>query len=125
MKETKATRNIEGRTLRLVGELQQEARACAAEAERLAKRAAALARRAEELAREADAGDPAAVWSKDVLEGVLRRIDGVLEWRYVNAFGETELDPDALSAGIDCETLCLMRACVARALGQRGEDELQ
>lgn len=125
MKEEKATRNIERRTQRLVEELQQEARACATEAERLAKRTAALARRAEELACEASAGGPAATWGKGRLEDVLRRIDGVLEWRYVDAFGETELDPDALSAGIDYETLCLMRACVACAVEQRGESELR
>ena len=57
------------------------------------------------------------------LMDVLKRIDNVMEWRFVNALGEVVLDADILAESIDCETLRTMRAVRRERLkriGQRG-----
>ena len=59
---------------------------------------------------------------------VLKRIDNVTEWRFVNALGEVVLDADILAESIDCETLRSMRQCVVNAIvdieeAEEGRDE--
>ena len=59
---------------------------------------------------------------------VLKRIDNVMEWRFVNALGEGVLDADILAESIDCETLRSMRQCVVNAIvdieeAEEGRDE--
>ena len=59
---------------------------------------------------------------------VLKRIDNVMEWRFVNAPGEVVLDADILAESIDCETLRSMRQCVVNAIvdieeAEEGRDE--
>ena len=59
---------------------------------------------------------------------VLKRIDNVMEWRFVNALGEVVLDADILAESIDCETLRSMRQCVVNAIvdieeAEEGRDE--
>lgn len=58
----------------------------------------------------------------------LKRIDNVMEWRFVNALGEVVLDADILAESIDCETLRSMRQCVVNAIvdieeAEEGRDE--
>ena len=62
---------------------------------------------------EADADMPA--MDNESLERVLRRIDNVMEWRFVDALGE-ELDADILPESIDCEALRTLRQCVIQAI---------
>ncbi|MDO4429197.1 MAG: cAMP-binding protein [Atopobiaceae bacterium] len=50
------------------------------------------------------------------LRVVLKRIDNVMEWRFVDAMGEVQLDADVLAESIDCATLRAMRECVVHAL---------
>ena len=60
------------------------------------------------------------------LKDVLKRIDNVMEWRFVNALGEVVLDGDILVESIDCETLRTMRHCVVeylRLVEERDEQE--
>ena len=62
------------------------------------------------------------------LMDVLKRIDNVMEWRFVNALGEVVLDADILAESIDCETLRSMRQCVVNAIvdieeAEEGRDE--
>ena len=62
------------------------------------------------------------------LKDVLKRIDNVMEWRFVNALGEVVLDADILAESIDCETLRSMRQCVVNAIvdieeAEEGRDE--
>ena len=47
---------------------------------------------------------------------LLKRIDNVMEWRFVDAMGEVQLDADMLAESIDCATLRVMRECVVRVL---------
>ena len=59
---------------------------------------------------------------------VLKRIDNVMEWRFVNALGEVVLEADILAESIDCETLRSMRQCVVNAIvdieeAEEGRDE--
>ena len=56
---------------------------------------------------------------------VLKRIDNVMEWRFVNALGEVVLDADILAESIDCETLRTMRYCVAEYLKRIEEREAE
>ena len=57
------------------------------------------------------------------IDRVLRRVDGLLDWRYVDALGELRLDPDALSDAMDVEALSTVRMCLAEALGRRKASE--
>lgn len=59
------------------------------------------------------------------LKDVLKRIDNVMEWRFVNALGEVVLDGDILAKSIDCETLRTMRYCVAEYLKRIEEREAE
>lgn len=65
--------------------------------------ARSLAAKAKELERmaKADANIPA--MDKASLEQVLRRIDNVMEWRFVDVLGEVQLDADILTQSIDFE----------------------
>lgn len=53
---------------------------------------------------------------KEGLEGTLRCIDNVMEWRFVDEFGRVELDADMLSMHITVGELRFIRACVVRAI---------
>ena len=57
------------------------------------------------------------------LKDVLKRIDNVMGWRFVNALGEVVLDGDILAESIDCEVLRTMRYCVAEYLKRIEERE--
>ena len=59
------------------------------------------------------------------LKDVLKRIDNVMEWRFVNALGEVVLDGDILAESIDCEALRTMRYCVAEYLKRIEEREAE
>ena len=78
--------------------------------------ARSLAAKAKELERmaKADANIPA--MDKASLEQVLRRIDNVMEWRFVDVLGEVQLDTDILTQSIDFETLRTLRQCVIQAI---------
>lgn len=83
--------------------------------------------KAKELERMVKADVDAPMRDSGTLKDVLRRIDNVMEWRFVNALGEVVLDGDILAESIDCETLRAMRHCVAECLkrieGREAEDE--
>ena len=53
---------------------------------------------------------------REGLEGTLRCIDNVMEWRFVDEFGRVELDADMLSMHITVRELRFIRACVVRAI---------
>lgn len=80
---------------------------------RMARLNAAKAKELERMAK-ADANMPA--MDRDSLFEVLRRIDNVMEWRFVDALGEVVLDADILAESIDCETLRTLRQCVIQAI---------
>lgn len=50
------------------------------------------------------------------LEEVLRSIDELMEWRFVDALGRVVLDSDMLTQGITAGKLQIIRACVVRAI---------
>ncbi|OUO89916.1 cAMP-binding protein [Gordonibacter sp. An230] len=69
------------------------------------------------------------VWTSaldvDSLRMVLKRIDNVMDWRFVNPMGEVVLDSDILAECIDGDLLRAMRECVVHVLeelegGERG-----
>lgn len=91
--------------------LRRTARICSAKAKELERMA-----RVDGNAPMRDSGTP-----KDVL----KRIDNVMEWRFVNALGEVVLDGDILAESIDCETLRTMRYCVAECLKRIEEREAE
>lgn len=72
--------------------------------------------KAKELERMAKVDGNAPVRDSGALKDVLKRIDNVMEWRFVNALGEVVLDGDILAESIDCEALRTMRCCVAEYL---------
>ena len=53
---------------------------------------------------------------REGLEGTLRCIDSVMEWRFVDEFGRVALDADMLSMHITVKELRFIRACVVRAI---------
>ena len=55
-------------------------------------------------------------WRAQVLRMVLKRIDNVMDWRFVNPMGEVVLDSDLLTESIDCDTLRAIRECVVYVL---------
>ena len=72
--------------------------------------------KAKELERMAKVDGNAPMRDSGTLKDVLKRIDNVMEWRFVNALGEVVLDADILAESIDCETLRSMRQCVVNAI---------
>lgn len=55
---------------------------------------------------------------REGLEGTLRCIDNVMEWRFVDEFGRMELDADMLSMHISCfwtKTVCRRLRCTGRS----------
>ena len=70
------------------------------------------AAKARELEHAARRDVPAPAYDAEALRSVLKRIDNVLEWRFVNPLGEVTLDPDCLAEYIDCDTLRTIRRCV-------------
>lgn len=55
---------------------------------------------------------------REGLEGTLRCIDNVMEWRFVDEFGRVELDADMLSMHISCfwtKTTCRRLRCTGRS----------
>ena len=84
--------------------------------------------KAKELERMAKVDGNAPMRDSGTLKDVLKRIDNVMEWRFVNALGEVVLDGDILAESIDCETLRSMRQCVVNAIvdieeAEEGRDE--
>ena len=84
--------------------------------------------KAKELERMAKVDGNAPMRDSGTLKDVLKRIDNVMEWRFVNALGEVVLDADILAESIDCETLRSMRQCVVNAIvdieeAEEGHDE--
>ena len=76
------------------------------------------AAKAKELERMAKADGDMPAMDHASLMDVLKRIDNVMEWRFVNALAES----------IDCETLRSMRQCVVNAIvdieeAEEGRDE--
>ena len=69
------------------------------------------AAKAKQLEREGNA-----MRRKEGLEGTLRCIDNVMEWRFVDEFGRVELDADMLSMHITVRELRFIRACIVRAI---------
>ena len=57
------------------------------------------------------------------IDRVLRRVDGVLNWRYVDALGELRVDPEALVDAMDVEAMSTVRLCLAEASGHRAASE--
>ena len=91
--------------------LRRTARICSAEAKELERMA------------KADGNTP--MRDSGTLKDVLKRIDNVMEWRFVNALGEVVLDGDILAESIDCETLRTMRYCVVEYLKRIEEREAE
>lgn len=84
--------------------------------------------KAKELERMAKVDGNTPMRDSGTLKDVLKRIDNVMEWRFVNALGEVVLDADILAESIDCETLRSMRQCVVNAIvdieeAEEGRDE--
>ena len=83
------------------------------------------AAKAKELERMAKADGDMPAMDHASLMDVLKRIDNVMEWRFVNALGEVVLDGDILAESIDCEALRTMRYCVAECLKRTEEREAE
>ena len=83
------------------------------------------AAKAKELERMAKADGDMPAMDHASLMDVLKRIDNVMEWRFVNALGEVVLDGDILAESIDCETLRTMHYCVAEYLKRIEEREVE
>ena len=83
------------------------------------------AAKAKELERMAKADGDMPAMDHASLMDVLKRIDNVMEWRFVNALGEVVLDGDILAESIDCEALRTMRYCVAEYLKRIEEREAE
>lgn len=83
--------------------LRRTARTCAAEAKRLEREKGAVAKM-----------DP--LEDKEGLADVLRKVDELMEWRFVDALGRVVLDSDMLAQGITAGKLRIIRACVVRAI---------
>ena len=81
--------------------------------------------KAKELERMAKVGGDAPMRDSGTLQDVLKRIDNVMEWRFVDALGEVVLDGDILAESIDCEALRTMRYCVAEYLKRIEEREAE
>jgi len=81
--------------------------------------------KAKELERMAKVDGNAPMRDSGTLKDVLKRIDNVMEWRFVNALGEVVLDGDILAESIDCEALRTMRYCVAEYLKRIEEREAE
>lgn len=81
--------------------------------------------KAKELERMAKVEGNAPMRDSGTLKDVLKRIDNVMEWRFVNALGEVVLDGDILAESIDCEALRTMRHCVAECLKRIEEREAE
>lgn len=81
--------------------------------------------KAKELERMAKVDGNAPMRDSGTLKDALKRIDNVMEWRFVNALGEVVLDGDILAKSIDCETLRTMRCCVAERLKRIEEREAE
>lgn len=81
--------------------------------------------KAKELERMAKVDGNAPVRDGGTLKDVLKRIDNVMEWRFVDALGEVVLDGDILAESIDCEALRTMRYCVAEYLKRIEEREAE
>ena len=82
------------------------------------------AAKAKELERMAKADGDMPAMDHASLMDVLKRIDNVMEWRFVKVV----LDADILAESIDCETLRSMRQCVVNAIvaieeAEEGRDE--
>ena len=84
--------------------LRRTASECAAKAERLEGLRDALAPRSLTVAE---------------IDRVLRRADGLLDWRYVDPLGELRVDSDALIDAMDVEALYTVRRCLANAIELR------
>lgn len=79
------------------------------------------AAKAKELERMAKADGDMPAMDHASLMDVLKRIDNVMEWRFVNALGEVVLDADILAESIDCEDPALHAAVRReRHRGHRG-----
>ena len=88
--------------------LRRTARTCAAEAKRLEREKGAVAKM-----------DP--LEDKEGLADVLRKVDEVMEWRFVDELGRVELDSDMLAQNITVRELRFIRACIMHASsGQKG-----
>lgn len=88
--------------------LRRTARTCAAEAKRLEREKSAVAKM-----------DP--LEDKEGLADVLRKVDEVMEWRFVDELGRVELDSDMLAQNITVRELRFIRACIMHAIsGQKG-----
>lgn len=81
--------------------------------------------KAKELERMSKVDGNAPMRDSGTLKDVLKRIDNVMEWRFVNALGEVVLDGDILAESIDCEALRTMRYCVAEHLKRTEEREAE
>ena len=57
------------------------------------------------------------------LHMVLKRIDNVMDWRFVDAMGEVVLDSDVLAESIDGNVLRVIRACVVRVMEEVEKEE--
>ena len=74
------------------------------------------AAKAKELERMAKADGDMPAMDHASLMDVLKRIDNVMEWRFVDEFGRVELDADMLSMHITVRELRFIRACVVRVI---------
>ena len=81
--------------------------------------------KAKELERMAKVDGNAPVRDSGTLKDVLKRIANEMEWRFVNALGEVDLDGDILAESINCEALRTMRYCVAEYLKRIEEREAE
>ena len=57
------------------------------------------------------------------LRMLLKRIDNVMDWRFVNSMGEVVLDSDLLAESIDGDTLRALRECVVHVLEELEGDD--
>lgn len=76
------------------------------------------AAKAKELERMAGEEVGPSAYDAEALSAVLKRIDNVMEWRFVDALGEVVLDADILADSIDCDTLRAIHRCVEDQLRQ-------
>ena len=81
--------------------------------------------KAKELEHMAKVDGNAPMRDSGTLKDVLKRIDNVMGWRFVNALGEVVLDGDILAQSIDCEALRTTRYCVAECLKRTEEREAE
>lgn len=58
----------------------------------------------------------------DALDKILKKVDDLLNWRFVNPLGYVVIDADMLSLTIDVDTLRVIRVCIINEIERMKTD---